>query len=102
MKKVYTHENRFFVSNAKNIVDGAGIQTLLKNEYAAGACGDLAPIDAWMELWVVNERDEHRAKELIDEAFNDSREGTWICPHCQEKNPAAFDFCWACQADPRF
>lgn len=102
MKKVYTHENRFFVSNAKNIVDAEGIETLLKNEYAAGAAGDLAPIDAWMELWVINERDAQKATALIEEAFNHCREASWVCPNCQERNPAAFEFCWSCQSEPRF
>jgi hypothetical protein len=46
MKLIYTHENRLLVSNAQNMVEQANINTTLKNEYAAGAMGDIAPIDS--------------------------------------------------------
>ena len=70
MKQVYTHENRLLVSNARNILEAEGVELQVRNEYAAGAAGDLAPLDAWMELWVVNNRDYTRAHDLIDSAFN--------------------------------
>jgi hypothetical protein len=99
MKMVYTHENRFFVNNAKNIIDTAGISTLLKNEYAAGAAGDLAPFDAWLELWVLDDSDYTQAFELIEKAFNSNCQNSWICLHCQEKNEPAFEICWSCQEE---
>ena len=100
MKLVYTHENRFLVLNAKNIVDAAGIDTTLKNEYAAGAAGDLAPLDAWLELWVLNNDEYEQAFALIEYAFSQQNEYTqWTCAHCKEVNEATFDVCWSCQSE---
>jgi hypothetical protein len=99
MKMVYTHENRFFVHNAKNIIDTAGISTLLKNEYAAGAAGDIAPFDAWLELWVLDDSDYGQAFELIEQAFDNHSQDSWGCSHCKSKNEPAFEICRACQTE---
>ena len=96
---VYTHENRFLVGNAKNIIDAAGISTCFKNEYAAGAAGDLAPLDSWLEVWVVEAKDYVRAAALVDDAFSDNFEPPWLCSHCQEHNESSFEICWSCQTE---
>jgi hypothetical protein len=97
MKMVYTHENHFFVHNAQNIVNASHIKTLLKNEYAAGAAGDLAPIDAWLELWVLEDQHYSLACKLIEEAFNNPDQKSWVCPQCDEQNESNFEVCWQCQ-----
>ncbi|MGS2717408.1 putative signal transducing protein [Eionea flava] len=101
MKRVYTHENRLLVSHAKNILDNANIDNTLKNEFAAGAMGDIAPLDAWMELWVVNESDYDTSTSLLETIENShtitTDTSTWACSHCKEANPAHFMFCWNCQ-----
>lgn len=99
MKMVYTHENRFFVHNAQNIVNAFDIKTLLKNEYAAGATGDLAPLDAWLELWVLEDQHLALAKKLIQDAFDNPNKTPWTCPKCSESNEPNFDLCWHCQTD---
>lgn len=99
MKMVYTHENRFFVSNAKNILEAKDIPVLLKNEYAAGAAGDLSPFDTWMELWVYHDEDYEKAIQLIETAFNKNTEPDWVCTQCKETNVASFELCWQCQQD---
>ena len=52
MRLLYTNENRLIVSNAKNIVEDAGIDVVLRNEFAVGGMGELAVFDTWLELWV--------------------------------------------------
>lgn len=99
MKKVYTSENRFLVSNARNILEAAGIEVTLRNEYAGSAMGELSPIDTWMELWVVRERDYERACVILDEALSDSTAPPWTCASCGEVNDAAFELCWQCAAE---
>jgi len=97
MKKVYTHENRFIVSNAKNIVEASGIQVVLRNEFSAGASGDLSPFDTWVELWVLNDEDYELAVNVLAEAFENADAPTWVCAACGETNEASFELCWNCQ-----
>ena len=99
MKLVYTHENRLLVSHAQTILENAGIENRLKNEYLMGASGDLAPIDAWMELWV-NDNDYPQAETLIRITLIDEPAGSnWLCPACKEENEPSFELCWNCQKE---
>lgn len=100
MKLLYTHPNRILVENARNIVENAGIETRLQNEFAGGGIGELAPIDAWVELWAVHEQDYEKAKAVLDTAFAPSDELDWRCPKCGEANSSAFEVCWQCQSSP--
>lgn len=94
MKLIYTHENRLLVELAKSKLEVAGIAVFLKNEYAQGATGELAPHQAWPELWLERERDFARASQLLA----DMEEGEpWHCNGCAEENGSAFDYCWHCE-----
>ncbi len=103
MKLVYTHENRFFVNNAKNIVEAENISCFIKNEFAAGGAGDLAPLSAWLELWVFDDDDYARALDLVTVAFEATPSGStsWLCHHCQENNEGSFEICWSCGTERR-
>ena len=99
MKMVYTSENHFLVNNAKNIIESAGIETFLKNEFAQGAVGEIAAFDCWPEVWVVDDIDFEKAKAIIAESNKPSSMHDWICNHCLEKNDASFEICWQCNND---
>lgn len=97
MKLLYTNENRYLVHNIQNIVENDGIEIMLKNEFAAGAAGDLIPHETWLELWVMDDADYEHAMQLISSSFSHKDDPIWICSHCHEKNDASFEFCWKCQ-----
>ncbi|MFW5450969.1 MAG: DUF2007 domain-containing protein [Methylophagaceae bacterium] len=97
MKLLYTRENRYLVYNIKNIVENAGIEVMLKNEFAAGGAGDLAPLETWLELWVVNDSDYDKAAQILDASFNIDNAADWLCSQCNETNNGSFEFCWNCQ-----
>jgi hypothetical protein len=97
MKLIYTNENIFLVTNAKNILENQNIEVTLKNEFASGAAGLLAPIDTWVELWIVNDADEEKSEIILAQALKQQGEHDWFCSQCQEKNDASFDTCWQCQ-----
>lgn len=99
MKLIYTNENRFLVYNIQNIVENAHITTVLKNEYASSAAGDLAPHETWLELWVMQDDDYDLAIAAIKVAFNKEGVLDWHCPKCLEHNNASFDSCWQCQME---
>jgi len=95
MKLIYTHENRLLVELAKSKLEVAGIAVFLKNEFAQGGSGDLAPHQAWPELWLERDRDYERARQLLADA--ETQQVSWRCRDCGEENGAAFDYCWNCQ-----
>tara|TARA_R110002049_G_scaffold303196_4_gene497322 strand:- start:236 stop:541 length:306 start_codon:yes stop_codon:yes gene_type:complete len=96
MKLLYTNENRYLVHNIQNLVENAGIAIMLKNEFAAGAAGDLVPHETWLELWVIHDFDYEKAMQVISESFSDEDDVTWVCKNCREINDASFQFCWNC------
>jgi len=97
MKKVYTNENRLIVFNMKNVLQDAGIQSVVENEFSSGGVGDLSPFETWPELWVVQDRDEARARQVLQQVIDASGDD-WFCPKCGERNPASFQICWNCGA----
>ena len=99
MKLIYTSENRLLVSNAKNILENAGIPALLKNEFASGGLGDLAALDTWLEVWVANDEDYDRAVDTLRLTLNTKNNDEWVCSNCHEVNAAPFDFCWNCEKE---
>ncbi len=96
MKLVYTHENRFLVSNIQNILENAGIAVMIKNEYAAGGAGDIAPHETWPELWVLEEDSYPQAMALIKASQTPEQLPLWVCPQCHEQNDGHFEICWNC------
>lgn len=98
MKLVFTHEDRLIVANARNILEGARISVLTKNEFAAGAIGELSAFDAWLELWV-EDSDFEKAESLLATSISEANAKEWICPNCGESNDPSFETCWKCQRE---
>jgi len=96
MKLLYTHPNSIVVAQARSSVELAGIACTIRNEYAAGAIGELAPIDTWPELWVVHEADYESARLAIERAHAEIQEADWQCGRCTRFSPDTFDLCWNC------
>ena len=96
MKLVYTHPNIALVVQAHALIEQAGIECVLRNEYAVGAIGELAPISAWPEVWVVRDRDFEKAVAIVEETQKSPLASDWTCAQCTNPNPATFDTCWHC------
>lgn len=99
MKRIYSHPQLVVVSQMRDLLERAGIATELRNEYAAGAVGELAPIDAWPELWLLRDFDQQRANQLLAELHRRDELPDWLCPQCANACPASFERCWHCGAD---
>ena len=75
----------------------AGIDARVFNENAQGAMGEIPFQQAWPEVWIMDERDAQRARELLNEIVQPQLAfDTVFCPHCREENPARFHTCWNC------
>jgi len=97
MKKVFTHENKMIVENAKNLIEMEGMQTFLKNEFSSGAMGELSPMDTWPEVWVFDDADFDKASTIVKPLLENTSGPGWVCAHCSEENNSSFETCWNCQ-----
>jgi len=99
MVLIYSQSQLVLVINAQNLLSRAGIKSQLKNEYLAGAAGDLSPFDTWPELWV-EQADIDQARVIID-AMTCQANSEWLCTQCGESNGGAFEQCWQCATEPQ-
>ncbi len=98
MIKVFTNESLVLVSHIRNVLEQAGIATLVKNERLSGALGEIPYLETWPELWVVAAADAPRARELVAHAMAPApAANSWTCPNCAELNESQFGACWRCE-----
>ena len=58
--------------------------------------------DCYPEVWILNEADESRATQLIEEQNNPEQleqKAEWKCSNCGEENFGQFEICWNCQTE---
>lgn len=82
----------------KGLLDEANIPSMIRNEHLAMALGELAPSDCSPEVWILNDEDYARAKQIVDElrASNVQTNEPWVCPVCGEAIEGQFTSCWNC------
>lgn len=99
MKRVYTASNLPEAHILLRLLEERTIRARVFNANASSLAGEL-PIDAALpQVWVENDADAARARELIDAFLKSSAHGPpRECPACGEENPPAFDLCWSCGA----
>lgn len=81
-----------------SMLENAGIEFIIRNEQLGIAKGDIPWVECVKELWVQNDDDYSRAKEIIDEWEKSVavKHEPWICPNCKETNEGQFTSCWKC------
>ena len=79
----------------KSILEQADIPCMIRNEYLSMAAGELPFVPP--ELWILNDEDYPRAKEIVAEWQNAKTEnhGAWVC-RCGETIEGQFSSCWNC------
>lgn len=85
------------MNHIRNLLESAGIEVTLKNEFLGGGVGELPPTEAWPELWVA-EADLRVAQEIVAELEREPSLPGWRCPQCGEKIEGQFSACWNCGA----
>jgi hypothetical protein len=94
MRRVFGSFNQTAVYHARNLLEGAGIQVLVKNAALSSAMGELPPSECQAELWVLNDADVERAREILSAQPAGSE---WSCAGCGETLGPQFTQCWRCQ-----
>ncbi len=95
MKRVFSSYNQTAVYHARNLLENAGIETVVKNAILSSAMGELPPAECQAELWVLHDSDGARAEQILAE--KPTSEPEWTCA-CGEKLGAQFTQCWRCGA----
>jgi hypothetical protein len=99
MKKLTSSESLVTINHYKNVLDSEGVASVIKNAILGGIAGEMPLDQVWPELWVVNDLDYDRAKQLIDvDIADESPMASWKCRKCGEQNEGQFAACWNCGA----
>jgi hypothetical protein len=94
LKRVYSSFNQTAVYHARNLLENAGLEVVVKNAILSSAMGELPPAECQAEVWVLNDADERRAHEILSRQVSGA---DWNCP-CGETLGAQFTQCWRCGA----
>jgi hypothetical protein len=98
MKQLFTPTESAELGLLKNMLEEAGIRCALKNQQLS----QTLPIEPFnVELWVINDDEFPRARELTKAWLNPppSATGTWTCAKCGQRLNEQFDSCWKCGAN---
>ena len=100
MKKVFASESIVTINHYKNVLTAEGIPAFIKNEHLGSIIGEMPFVEVWPELWIENDLDYNRAKQLLDAqtVLDESPGSPWRCAKCGEENEAQFGACWSCGA----
>ncbi|MGA2776493.1 MAG: DUF2007 domain-containing protein [Steroidobacteraceae bacterium] len=98
MKRVYRAASLIQVAHARNLLTAAGIDSEVRNQYLAGAMGELPMLETWPQLFV-DDADEYRASRVLSEAAVAPSGTPWICATCGERLEPQFTSCWRCGAE---
>jgi hypothetical protein len=97
VKRVFRAASLLQVAHARNLLIAAGIDSELRNQYLAGALGDLPMLETWPQLWVEDAL-ESAALNALQNAATAPKGAPWVCSHCGEQLEPQFTTCWRCGA----
>ena len=99
MIKVFEDFDFSRVGAMQSLLESHGIETFLKNQFGASVIGELPFVEVVPQLYILEERDLERARQLLLLDQPAVASGTdWVCAKCEVEIEAAFDQCWKCGA----
>ena len=97
MRRLYIAADLTEARLVADLLEAAGIEVEIFNQFASGALGELPFTEVAPEIWLREETDEAQARRLVAEFASRPREPeTRFCPHCHTANPETFAICWRC------
>jgi hypothetical protein len=98
MRRLYSAASLPEAHLVLGLLAAAGIEARVFNEYAGGALGELPFAEVAPSVWIEEERDLVRARQVVASYENPMAvPGSTRCPACGEENPRHFALCWQCQ-----
>jgi hypothetical protein len=98
VKQVFVSQNLIEVEMRKEWLAQANIPCTIKNQRSSGLAGEIPFTEVFPELWVVQDEDAYRARQVLDEELitQPSNPGDWVCTGCSEHHESQFSECWKC------
>jgi hypothetical protein len=98
MKKVFVSQKLVEIEMRKELLEQAGIRCMIKNQRSSGLAGEIPFTEVYPELWVLQDEDYDRARQLFEEGLvlMPSSQDNWTCSRCAESHENQFVVCWNC------
>lgn len=98
MIKVFEDFDLARVGHFQSVLASAGIRTLLKNQFMSSVMGEIPFVEVLPELWILDDRDQARAQELIRDLLARPADNLpdWVCDSCGTEVASVFSHCWNC------
>jgi hypothetical protein len=97
MIRIYSAANLPDAHLVRGLLGQAGIDATVFNENLQGGLGEIPFTHAYPEVWIVDERDLQRAREVIRQIERPAPSAqAVICVRCHEASPGHFQVCWNC------
>ena len=85
----------------QSLLESEGIPTFIRNQFASSVMGEVPFVEVCPQLYVLNEADVCRARQLVLlQQSGPVPGGHWICPVCGTEIEGQFDTCWNCAVEP--
>ena len=65
MKRVFTAPTLTEAHLVMGALRNEGIEAVIKNEYLSGLAGEVPFMEAWPEVWIMEDQDFERAQSLL-------------------------------------
>ena len=101
MIKVFEDFDITLVGHYQSVLESSDIATYMKNQFGTSGAGELPFVEVIPQLWVLNEADAERAREMIKELHEPNSQQkvlAWKCTECGTPQEPAFTHCWKCSA----
>ncbi len=103
MRLVFENIDFTIVGHMKSLLDSEGIPCEIRNAGASGLAGEVPYTQVYPELWILDNLDEPRAREIIRNYRETDaaapKPPDWTCPSCGESVDGVYAECWNCGAD---
>ena len=97
VKRFYAAADLIEAQLLKDLLMESGIASEIFNQNARGGTGEIPFTHVYPELWLLDENDQSRARELVDQyEHSEIPSGVTFCNQCSEENPRNFASCWQC------
>ena len=97
MQRLFTAGTLVEAYLVQQLLESNSIRSIVFNENAQGAVGELPITEVWPEVWIEDPSFIKVAKDIIRDYENKQMvQSSYLCSSCAEQNPGNFELCWSC------